>query len=154
MKKFVFILILLVSSISLSAQTVPTQSFSAEELKVNETVVNFFGALSELDAIKLKTHITKNFVLLEDGQVWNIDSLTKYFEPMKKISITRLNKFNFLKTTITNNTAWTAYYNRADMQMGQKQFAKDWLESAILTKEEGKWKVKLLHSTVIKPKVK
>ena len=124
MKKIIFILICCVSFISLSAQTLPAQNalpqnFNSEELKVNQTVVKFFDALSELDTQKLKLQTTEDFMLLEDGQVWNTDSLTRYFEPMKKMNITRVNKFNFIKTVITNNTAWTAYYNRADMQMGQ-----------------------------------
>jgi len=154
MKKLIFILTIVVSSISVAAQTPALQSFTTEELKVNETVIKFFDALTELDNAKLKLQITKDFLLLEDGLVWNTDSLTMYFEPMKKMNITRLNKFNFIKTVITNNTAWTAYYNTADMKMGQRQLVKDWLESAVLTKEGGSWKVKLLHSTVIKPKSK
>lgn len=154
MKTNLLILVLLLSSISLTAQTGPAKSFSPTELEVNETVIKFFDALSELDAVKLKQQVTTDFMLLEDGAVWNTDSLSKYFEPMKKLNIIRENKFNFVKTVVTDQTGWTAYYNRADMKIGQKQLAKDWLESAVLIKENGTWKIKLLHSTIIKPKGK
>jgi hypothetical protein len=154
MKKLIFIMTLLVSAFNLPAQTPVSSNFTAEELKVNATVVKFFDALTELDLVKLKLQVTKDFMLLEEGEIWNTDSLSNYFEPMKKLNITRVNKFSFVKTTVTDQTAWTAYFNRADMKRGEKKMSKDWLESAVLVKEDGIWKISLLHSTTIKPKGK
>jgi len=154
MKKLIFIIVLLVSSLQISAQTAPVQNFTTEELEVNTAVIKFFDALSALDADKLKLQVTKDFMLLEEGEVWNTDSLSTYFEPMKKLNITRLNTFKFIKTVITNQTAWTAYFNRADMKRAEQKMAKEWLESAVLTKEGGIWKIKLLHSTTLKAKGK
>jgi hypothetical protein len=155
MKTFFFFMILLLSSAAVQAQNELRQhNFSAAEVQVNQTVVKFFDALSELNAEKLKLHATKDLMLLENGEVWNTDSLVNYLEPMKKLKITRINKFKFITTEISGNTAWTAYYNRADMKRGEREIAQDWLESAILIKAEGLWIIKTLHSTVIKPKAK
>jgi ketosteroid isomerase-like protein len=71
---------------------------------------------------------------------------------MKGVDFKRVNSFDFLQTEVRGNTAWTSYFNQADMQINGTPRQVRWLESAVLVKEAGGWKVKVLHSTVIRPK--
>ena len=119
---------------------------------VNQTITKFFDAIAALDTKMMKEYTTKDFLLLEDGGVWNMDTLTNKLSPLKTISFSRTNHLDFIQTEVKGTTAWVAYNNTADMTVnGQKRNVR-WLESAVLVKEGKEWKVQLLHSTTLKPK--
>jgi hypothetical protein len=114
---------------------------------INESIVKFFDGLSAVDAGKLKEFATADFVLLEDGEVWNMDTLVSKIIGQRHSAIIRTNKFRFLKTEQIQNAAWVSYYNTAEFSMNETKRIVRWLESAVLRKEKGTWKIQLLHST-------
>lgn len=54
-----------------------------------------------------------------------------------------------METKISGKIAWTTYYNQADVTRNGTAYVVKWLETAILTKEDGQWKIKTLHSTLV-----
>jgi ketosteroid isomerase-like protein len=130
-----------------AAQTKP----SAEALPVQQAIKGVFDGFSALSLQKIMRHCTPDVTILEDGVVWNADSIATAFKRMEGVDFKRVNSFNFLQTEVTGKTAWTSYYNQADVQVNGKARQLRWLESAVLVKEAGGWKVKMLHSTVIRP---
>ncbi len=125
---------------------------SAEALPVQQAITGVFDGFSALSLEKTMRHCTPDVTILEHGVVWNADSIAAAFKRMAGVDFKRVNSFNFLQTEVRGNTAWTSYYNQADMQINGKARQVRWLESAVLVKEAGGWKVKVLHSTVIRPK--
>src|SRR6476620_1360834 len=126
-------------------------SYSQQEKdSIEASVSRFFDGLSEINSDKLKAFATSDFVLLEDGQVWNMDTLVTKMGT-KNPNIKRVNKFEFIRTEQQGIMAWVSYHNTADFSMNEKQQTVKWLESAVLKKEGGRWKLKLLHSTRILP---
>lgn len=123
-----------------------------EPAKVNQAVNRFFDGIAALDTKLMQQYTTKNFLLLEDGAVWNMDTLTKKLSPLKTMSFSRTNHLNFIRTEVTGSTAWVAYYNTADMSVNGQKMNVQWLESALLVNEGNGWKIKMLHSTTLKPK--
>lgn len=123
---------------------------SAEEKQIQAPVIKFFDALALINNAGMKAEVTNDFTLVEHGLIWNLDSLVNAIAPMKNMNVKRTNTINFVKTEQTGNTAIVIYYNTADMTMGDKKRTVKWLESAVLAKEGGKWKIKLLHSTDLK----
>ncbi|TDQ07100.1 nuclear transport factor 2 family protein [Pedobacter metabolipauper] len=145
--------ILLSLMLSASVLLVNAQASKNEQSKVQESIVKFFDGLSELDAAKLKMYSTNDFMLLENAEVWNLDSLTKNFEQYRSRNMIRVNSFDFIKTEVTGKTAWVAYHNSAAIKIKDRDVKINWLESAVLVMEGGIWKIKLMHSTVVpKPK--
>lgn len=67
------LLILLIISTIINAQ----QTLSKDQQKVQETVVNFFDALSNRDSIALKKYATADIILFEYGSIWNADTLIR-----------------------------------------------------------------------------
>jgi hypothetical protein len=118
--------------------------------KIHSVVIRFFDGISELNGDKIREQTTEGFVLLENGKLWNVDSLINVIAPLKSGTFTRTNKFNFLKTDRKGDVAWISYENFAEMKINGKPRNARWLESAVLIKEKGSWKIDLLHSTVIK----
>ncbi|MCW3080158.1 nuclear transport factor 2 family protein [Segetibacter sp.] len=149
MREVMLIMLLFITSISVKAQ-----NFSVEQKKVNETITALFDGIAELDFLKIKKNATRDLIVLENGAIWNTDTLTSRLEPLKKMSFKRTNTLNFINTEVKGNAAWVYYNNTAEMTINGKQRTAHWLESAVLVKEDKDWKVKLLHSTAVQPKTK
>jgi hypothetical protein len=130
-----------------------TPSFAQKDkVAIEAAIVLFFDGLSELSTEKLKAVTTPDFLLLELGEVWNIDTLLHKMSPMKGVKFERVNRFEFIKTEQSGNTAWVSYHNWADITVNNNnKYLIRWLESAVLVKDKEEWKIKLLHSTEIKP---
>ena len=118
---------------------------------VENTIKKAFDLMSVFQFDKMKETITDDLIILENGAIWNIDTLKNKLKPLQKISdFKRSNSFKFLDTKVSGNIAYTYYYNKATITRNGKTTNVMWLESAMLVKEKGKWKIKLLHSTPIK----
>ncbi len=122
-----------------------------EQQKVQKTIIDLFEGFSAFDINKITPFCTADVKILENGVVWNVDTLRLKINQAKAKNIKRVNQLDFIQTEVQGNIAWTTYHNRADISMNGKSRTIQWLESAVLVKEEKMWKVKLLHSTVIQP---
>lgn len=123
----------------------------SEEDKIHQVITEYFEGFSELNISKVKSNCTNDFKLLEDGSVWNIDTLAVKFVKTKAGArdLKRITKLDFLGTKIHRNMAWTYYNNQAIFQQSGKEMKIQWLESAILNKDGDSWKILMLHSTFV-----
>jgi hypothetical protein len=121
-----------------------------EKSKIEATVVGFFNGLSLINVDTLNHYATTDFHLLEDGHVWNLDTLINKVMPLKNSNIQRINKFEFIRTEQIGDIAWVSYHNWAEFKLGEKQQTKSWLESVVLVKHKGNWKIQMMHSTKLK----
>ncbi|MBN8686563.1 MAG: DUF4440 domain-containing protein [Chitinophagales bacterium] len=148
MIKYLFLTILLsVQFFNAAAQ----QNLSSKELKVQETIIALFKSLADRDFEQMKESCTGDFSVLENGVIWNLDTLQEKINLNKNIpDFSRVNTIAFFDTRIKGKIAWVSYHNRADYIRNGKKSYVQWLESAVLVKKGRDWKVQLLHSTVIK----
>jgi hypothetical protein len=127
------------------------QAAAQQKNDIQAPVIRLFDGMSAMDNEAIKAELSTDFTLLENGKVWNTDSLTAAINRGKGMDLKRVNKFEFLKTEEAGNTAWLSYYNTAELEFKGRKIIVRWLESAVLVKEQKKWKIKLLHSTELKP---
>lgn len=147
MIKTTLLIIFLATSTVVKAQTILTK----DQQKVQETVINFFEALSNRDSIALKKHTTADIVLYEYGSIWNADTLIRKAIKLNTASdFKRINNFDFITTTVTNKTAWASYNLFSEIIKDGKMISMQWLETVIVLKKKKMWKIKVLHSTLIK----
>jgi hypothetical protein len=124
---------------------------STEKEAVQKVIVDVFQALADRDTGQLKSNCTAGFLLLENGLIWNVDSLSQRIDQNKAITdFKRINTFDFIATKVRNNTAWTTYSNQAEVTKNGQHSLIKWLETAVLIKEGKAWKIEVLHSTLIK----
>ena len=142
MKRVILISLIVISSAELRAQK--------EKNTIEASIAGFFNGLSLTNSDTLKYYSTSDFQLLEDGQVWNLDTLISKLMPRKNSNIQRINRFEFIKIEKNKNTAWVSYNNSAEFRLGEKQQTIRWLESAVLIRDRGRWKIQMLHSTKLK----
>lgn len=144
-------LALLVITMSLSTFLLAQQLWTKDQQQVQQAVVKMFEALSNRDSVNLKAHCTSDITFYEYGQVWNIDTLIhKAITTNTAVDFTRNNTFEFLSTETDKKNAWATYKLRSSITKDSKETTIQWLETVVLTKQQKQWKVKHLHSTVIK----
>ncbi|WP_297337441.1 DUF4440 domain-containing protein [Algoriphagus sp.] len=140
---FLGLLFLVISSTLSQAQT-------EEKLIQNLIQDSFDDLFSEFKSEKLLDYYTEDFLLLEQGEVWDNELILAYFERAKQNPnpSVRTNRFEFIETKVSGSTAWVAYHNYATFsQNGEETQQLYWLESATAVKTEKGWRLELLHST-------
>ena len=147
MKKIIILLYAILCTALLQAQ----QSTIYTQQAVQQTVIKMFDALSNRDSVSLKAHCTADITLYEYGQVWNMDTLIlKAITLNQSADFKRTNSFDFINTKTDKTTAWVTYRLQSAITRDGKPVTVQWLETVVLIKEKKQWKVKHLHSTLIK----
>ena len=147
MKKIKLLHTAILFSSLLQAQAQSTESQQA----VKQTVIKLFDALSNRDSVSLKQYCTNDITLYEYGMAWNMDSLiNRAIRLNTSTDFKRINTIEFINTTANKDVAWTTYHLNSEITKDGKQASVKWLETVILINEKNKWKVKVLHSSLIK----
>lgn len=147
MKKTFFLTIAIFSAAILQAQ----QLLSNEQQAIQQTVVNMFQALSNRDSIALKLYCSPDISFYEYGQVWNLDTLIrKAITLNRSVDFERTNTFEFISTETGKTSAWVTYRLNSVITKDSTKTTIDWLETVFLVKQKKQWKVRHLHSTLIK----
>jgi ketosteroid isomerase-like protein len=140
---------LILLSILFSFSDVSAQGKLTNHQKVQNTVIDMFQALADLDTVKLLSYCTDDIEVLENGVRWTSDTLKLKISQTKPEGFKRVNTFDFMDIMVKGKVAWTTYHNRADITRNGKQGHVRWLETAILVREKRSWKIKVLHSTLL-----
>jgi ketosteroid isomerase-like protein len=149
MKKSSLILFLaLFFQIAVQAQT---NSSKQTTLEIHQLIQESFDSLfSAYQANLVERYYTPDFILLEQGEVWDMDFIKSYLSErsLKNNLVRRTNRFEFIKTEIFGDRAWVAYHNYATFtKEGEAPREVYWLESAAAIKTDNGWRLELLHST-------
>ena len=145
MKKVFWAFFTVITSSGVYSQTMN----DTDTTDIQQAIVKLFDGIAEIDSFKIAKHITKDFLLLEDGLIWNSDSLVRVLKPMKSQQFKRSNEFRFIRHEVKDRMAWVVYNNTAYISFNEQNREVNWLESAVLVKDSTGWKVKVLHSTMI-----
>jgi ketosteroid isomerase-like protein len=147
LKKIIILILAIYISTLLHAQ----QQLTKDQQEVNQTVINFFEAISNRNSADLKDNCTVDILLLENGSIWNADTLIlKAITLNTATDFKRINTFDFINTTVADNTAWVTYNLRSEITRNGKLSTVQWMETVIVIKEKQKWKIRVLHSTLIR----
>jgi len=144
----VFILIIFIGQFSFAQMGAMQEQEIAKRLVIGA----FEEIWSNLDSTMIKHYHTKDFLLLEHGELWNNDTIRNYQKRTleRTIQSKRKNKFDFIAVEKSGNSIWLAYHNYATWTIDGKVTGKaHWLESAVAIKTKDGWKLQMLHSTRI-----
>jgi hypothetical protein len=142
---------LLLIAFSISTMLMAQEQLSTSQQEVQQTVIKMFDALSSRDSVSLKSYCTVDITLYEYGQTWNMDTLIlKAITQNQAADFKRTNTFDFINTTADKTMGWVTYHLNSAITRDGKQVTVQWLETVVLVKEKKQWKVRHLHSTLIK----
>jgi hypothetical protein len=146
MKKIYLILFIMAGMLIYACQeNKPTDD--PEKLKA--IVTGYFDGLKMKDFEKMKDLTTNDFLLFENGKVFNNDSLIKKISSYSKFIADY--EFDNFTINIDKNTGNLRYFNHGEFIINDTiHRAVNWLESATFKKVDNTWKMEFLHSTVRK----
>jgi hypothetical protein len=133
--------------------TIAFGQVSAEkEKKQFENLIraSFDDIWSALEAKNTDKYYTKDFLLLEHGEVWNNDTIATYLNKamLRQPKPKRVNTIEIIECKVVNNRAWIAYHNYATFSVDGAIVRKaHWLESVVAVLTEEGWKLEMMHST-------
>lgn len=123
----------------------------AEAAAVEHVITEqFFGAIRKFDYMALRESVTADFELVEDTLRLSTDEFIAFLRPYEGSSLTY--RFSDFNTEVRGPVAWTTYRNEAVLQMPQRRIDFLWLETAVLERENGRWRITRLQSTPVRPR--
>ncbi len=111
-----------------------------------QPVKELFAAMSKHDGKAMQETSTDDFQLLEHGEDWTMQKLIDVAQPKEK-PYERKNFFCQIRAKQIGDVAWVSYWNKAEIHRQSGLRTLVWLESAVMIKEDDRWKVQLMHST-------
>ena len=111
-------------------------------------VDKFFLAISQVNHDDMKSHVSDSFVLLEHGQVWSIEDLVNVVTPT---DYARDNYFSIINMKDYGDIVTVNYWNKANFHNPNYNQNVIWLESVIIEKINGVWRLSQMHSTRLPP---
>ena len=129
-------------------------SNETDKTRIKNLIIESFDKIwSELNSKNIDKYYTKDFLLLENGEVWNNDTIAHYLDKalLRKPNPKRVNTIEVIDIKITDRMAWIAYQNYATLSTDDKIIRKaHWLESATAILTADGWKLEMMHSTRVK----
>ena len=119
-----------------------------------ESVKNFIAAYYDVfyrgrDPEKYRALLTDDYRLLENGEIFDAaGDIASMPKPGSRYE--RTDRFDVRQVKVEGEIAWTVYFLESDItDENGGPVRKRWLESAILRRASGGWKIAILHSTKI-----
>ena len=120
---------------------------SADQLQVTEAIRSFFAAAAADDLAKLRTVIAPDFYAFEAGGRVTGDALMEMLKTAHAAGKVYVWTVNEPEVHISGDFAWITYVNRGSIKDASGTKEVTWLESAVLRKEKGDWRIQFFHST-------
>jgi ketosteroid isomerase-like protein len=118
-----------------------------DQVQVTETVRSMFAALTEEDLPKLRALLAPDFYAFEAGGRISADALIDLMKKAHAAGKVYTWTVNEPEVHIGGRIAWVTYVNRGSIKDTSETKNVSWLESAILRKDDGKWRIQFFHST-------
>jgi hypothetical protein len=115
---------------------------------LKQVLFDYFDGLKNRDLNKMNSVTTNDFLLFEDGRVWNNDSLINALNKFSAFDVEL--KFDNFKINVDNTSGSMSYFNSCVCTFDTTKGDYEWIESATFRKIDEKWKMNFLHSTTRK----
>jgi ketosteroid isomerase-like protein len=142
---FIAIAALLTSSIGATAAD--SGPPAADQTQVTETIRSFFAAATVDDLDKLHAVTAPDFYAFDAGGRFTRDALIDMIKAAHATGKVYVWTVNDPEVHISGDVAWITYVNRGSIKDASGTKDVTWLESAILQKEKGIWRIHFFHST-------
>jgi lysophospholipase L1-like esterase/ketosteroid isomerase-like protein len=122
---------------------------AGDSTQLPQMIQVYFDGVAAKDFVKLRSMTTADFVIYEDGKVWNNDSVFRNIQYHQPFSV----KFVLSDIRVFEDThsAYATYLSHPDFVLSDGvKFHLDFIETMIFRKTAGGWKISTLHITELK----
>lgn len=142
MKYFICALFVFISLISFSQKS--------DSTVIIQLLKNDYKTMLSMDLNKHVSNCTEDYLLIEAGDIWNMEKESKWYKDDANKVSDRKDNFDFKHIRIEGNIAYAVYNLKSDIIKEGKFAQKNWNESVVFRKVNGEWKIALIHSTPVK----
>src|SRR5580704_58262 len=118
----------------------------AEEMKVVETVKAVFVAAGADDLEKFHAVTTSDFYAYDNGMRFDGDALMQAIQKQHAAGYVYEWNVTQPEVHIAGNVAWITYVNKGTVKKPEGTQQVTWLESMVLEKKGGKWRIHFVDS--------
>jgi len=111
-----------------------------DQSTIETNLVNFSAALAKADTASLRNLCSTNFVLIDEGKIFDLQQLFAYIKTALD-SNTMTRKPNDPKITVRDKAAWAYYSVSGEFKTKTQTVPLSLLESVVLDKVDGVWKI-------------
>ena len=151
MKKL-YLLVCLCLACQAPQVNIENNKISAAETQIAKDLIQ--GAFDDLwggvDSTKMSKYHTDDFIILENGAVWDNDRIKQYMRKQLEDTVRpkRINRMDYISIDKYGESMQIAYHNYAEFVRADTLVGKaSWLESALAIKTNEGWRLKMMHST-------
>ncbi|MDA8692886.1 hypothetical protein N9L92_02405 [Saprospiraceae bacterium] len=156
MNRFLICIIIL-SFCSCQQTTTKTSETQITEAEIKTAKALVQGAFDDLwggvDSTKISKYHTDDFIILEQGEVWDNDRIKQFMRKQleNENRALRINKMKYVSIEKYGPSITMAYENYADFVVNDSIVGKaQWLESALAVETEDGWRLKMMTSSRLK----
>ena len=120
---------------------------SNEEQQIVAAVSGIFAALSTEDSAKLDSLTSQDFYVFDGGTRFTRDAMMGMIKAQHAAGKRYEWNVTDADVHVDGNIGWIAYVNKGTITDSSGTAKQNWLESAVLEKREGSWKLVFAHST-------
>jgi hypothetical protein len=142
------VLLMTLSSNPLHAQSKP---LTAEQQQVVDTVGAIFAAAETDDLAKFHSVTAPSFYIYDNGARFDGDTIMNLIKKQHEAGKRYVWNVTDPDVHISGSNAWVAYVNRGSITDASGTQEMQWLESAVLKKLQGRWKIEFMQSTRVPP---
>jgi ketosteroid isomerase-like protein len=119
---------------------------------VADTVQAFFAALRKDDLAAVQQVTTPDFYAYDVGKHFtSAAELAGAIAQAHKAGVTLDWNLAAIDTHLSCDMAWAAWENHGHVGPADALKPMNWLESAVLVRDHGRWRIRFLHSTRVPP---
>ena len=124
-----------------------TAELSPDEKEVTEAVRSMFAAFAADDVARFRAVTAEDFYAFDVGKRFEGEALMDLIKEAHAAG--RVFVWNVTEPAVHvhGDVAWITYVNQGSIRDSSGTKEMTWLESAILHKENGIWRIRFLHST-------
>ncbi len=148
---FILTIAALVTS-AISATAVDSGPTGTDQAQVTEAVRSFFAAATADDLDKLHAVTAPDFYPFDAGGRFTRDALMDMIKAAHAAGKVYVWTVNEPAVHISGDIAWITYVNHGSIKDATGTKDVTWLESAVLQKENGIWRIHFFHSTRVPEK--
>jgi ketosteroid isomerase-like protein len=124
----------------------------ADQDQIIAAIRSFFAAASADDLEKLHAVVAPDFYAFDAGGRFTRDALMDMIKAAHAAGKVYVWTVNEPEVHLSGDTAWITYVNRGSIKDASGTKDVTWLESAVLGKEKGVWRIHFFHSTRVPEK--
>ncbi len=122
-----------------------------DSVTLRKLVEAYFDGVATKSFVELDSVVTRDFLIYEDGKVWNNDSVFHNIQYNQPFTV-KFTLSNF-RVFVDTRSGEVQYHSQADFVVADTvKFTLNFLETALCRKTAAGWKISLIHVTGEKPR--